>query len=373
MDAPDFSLFLCGDVMTGRGIDQILPHPSDPLIHESYIRNAIDYVTLAERVNGPIPRAVSDDYIWGEALHMLDQMTPDKRIVNLETSVTTSDNWMPKGINYRMNPRNISCLTRARIDCCTLANNHVLDWGPEGLDETLSTLKKVGIQTAGAGLNLRDAQSPAILKVPDKGNILVFAAGTYSSGIPPEWAAHPDRPGVNFIPELSFATQDDFLKSFRNLVAEYKTDNALVVFSIHWGGNWGYDIPPEHRHFAHRLIDEAGVDIVHGHSSHHVMGLELYKGKLILYGCGDFLNDYEGIGGYEEFRGDLSLMYFPKADKESGRTTELKMVPTRIHRFQLRRAEAEDARWITNLLNREGEALGTRFRLAEDLTLSLIL
>ena len=61
---------------------------------------------------------------------------------------------------------------------------------------------------------------------------------------------------------------------------------------------------------AHSLLDEAGVDVIHGHSSHHVKGIEVYKGKAILYGCGDFLTDYEGIQGYEEFRDDLVLMYF---------------------------------------------------------------
>ena len=75
-----------------------------------------------------------------------------------------------------------------------------------------------------------------------------------------------------------------------------------MVASVHWGSNWGYDIPREQTVFAHRLIDEAGVDIIHGHSSHHVRAIEVYKDRLILYGCGDFLNDYEGISGYEEFR-----------------------------------------------------------------------
>lgn len=67
-----------------------------------------------------------------------------------------------------------------------------------------------------------------------------------------------------------------------------------VVLSLHWCGNWGYEIAREHRDFAHAVIDEAGIDLLHGHSSHHPMGIELYHGKAILYGCGDFLNDYEG-------------------------------------------------------------------------------
>jgi len=144
-------LFVCGDVMTGRGIDQILAHPAHPGIHEQYARSALDYVHLAEAANGPIPRAVEPAYLWGDALRVLEQAQPGARIVNLETAVTRSQNWAPKGINYRMDPLNVACLAVARVDCCVLANNHVLDWGDQGLLETVSTLHAAGLRTAGAG------------------------------------------------------------------------------------------------------------------------------------------------------------------------------------------------------------------------------
>src|SRR5947208_16970240 len=88
-------MFLCGDVMTGRGIDQVLPHPGNPVLYESYIRDARDYVQLAERVNGPIPRPVSFSYIWGDALSELERAGTDGRIINLETSITTSEAHWP--------------------------------------------------------------------------------------------------------------------------------------------------------------------------------------------------------------------------------------------------------------------------------------
>ncbi len=123
---------LTGDVMFGRGIDQILPHPGDPRLYEVSIRDARDYVALAERAHGPIPRRVDEAYVWGDALAALRATPPHARIVNLETSITTSENFSPKGINYRMNPTNIGCLAAASVDCCVLANNHVLDWGEAG-------------------------------------------------------------------------------------------------------------------------------------------------------------------------------------------------------------------------------------------------
>ncbi|TIP99701.1 MAG: CapA family protein, partial [Mesorhizobium sp.] len=88
---------------------------------------------------------VDEAYVWGDALSELDREAPDARIINLETSITTSLSLAPKGINYKMNPANIGCLAAARIDCCVLANNHVLDWDEPGLVETLDTLRLAGL------------------------------------------------------------------------------------------------------------------------------------------------------------------------------------------------------------------------------------
>ena len=127
------TLFLCGDVMTGRGIDHVLPCPCAPHLYEPCVKHASGYVQLAESTNGPIPRPISDTHIWGDALTEFENRRPALKIINLETSVTISEEAAPKGINYRMNPKNIGCITSAKIDCCMLSNNHVLDWGYPGL------------------------------------------------------------------------------------------------------------------------------------------------------------------------------------------------------------------------------------------------
>ena len=112
------------------------------------------------------------------------------------------------------------------------------------------------------------------------------------------------------------------------------------------------------------LIDSGAVDVVHGHSSHNVRPLEVYRGKLILYGAGDFLNDYEGIAGNEEYRDDLALMYFPTLDSKTGRLTRLRMVPLQIFRSSLRGGlHPADAAWLRDLLNRESRRFGTRAKL----------
>ncbi len=190
--------------------------------------------------------------------------------------------------------------------------------------------------------------------------MLAFGLGT--SGIPSSWGASDNRPGVNLLKDLS----DESLGDIKEEVQRVKQKGDIVVASIHWGSNWGYQIPQGQTDFAHRLIDEAGVDIIHGHSSHHVKGIEVYRQKLVLYGCGDFLNDYEGIGGYEAFRADLSLMYFATLDPFTGRLVELQMVPTQIRRFRINRASKVDTLWLKDTLTREGAKFGTRVKLSED-------
>ena len=113
--ATSVTLSLSGDVMLGRGIDQILCHPGDPRLYERSIHNARDYVELAEHAHGPIPRQIDEAYVWGDALATLRCTPPHARIINLETSITTSGDFVPKGINYRMNPRNVGCLTATRV------------------------------------------------------------------------------------------------------------------------------------------------------------------------------------------------------------------------------------------------------------------
>ncbi len=350
----DRTLFLCGDVMTGRGVDQILPHPGMPQLFEPLARSALNYFTLAEAVSGPIARPVDFAYIWGDALAELDAIRPAARIVNLETAITSADDhWPGKGIHYRMHPANIGALAAARIDCCVLANNHVLDWGYPGLQETLQVLHRAGIATAGAGCHATEAAAPATIH-PEGGRVLVFAIAFENAGVPLEWAAGAAQPGVCVFPMPSVAVADQIGER----VAAVKRPGDIVVLSIHWGANWGYHIPSEHRTFARRLIDRCGVDLIHGHSSHHPLGMEIHSGKLVLYGCGDFLNDYEGISGYEQFRGDLALMYFPTLEAGTGNLSHLALKPMQIRKFRLTRACDADVAWLRQRLSQEVQRFG---------------
>ena len=354
---------LCGDVMTGRGVDQALRHPGDPQLHEPYVRDARRYLQLAEAHNGAFDIPVDYAYVWGDAIAEFERVNPDVCVINLETSITTNDqHWPGKRIHYRMHPRNIPVLTAADIDCCVLANNHVLDWGYAGLEETLTTLIGAGVSTVGSGRDLQAASEPAILHAGDDGRVLVYAFGVGTSGIPRKWAASKSKAGVYRLNRLG----KNQARNISEAIGHDKAPGDITIVSVHWGGNWGYAISNEQKVFAHELIKGGNVDIVHGHSSHHPKGIEIFEGKPILYGCGDLLNDYEGISGHEEYRDDLRLVYFVSLDQHTGRLVRFEMTPFRMRRLRLERSAESDAKWFAATLDRECRKLDSAVKLTED-------
>jgi poly-gamma-glutamate synthesis protein (capsule biosynthesis protein) len=357
----ELTLFVAGDVMTGRGIDQVLPRPGDPGLREELVHDARTYVALAEAVNGPIPGPVPVSWPWGDVLTVLDETRPDVRIINVETSVTRCGDFAPgKAVHYRMSPDNVGCLVAARPDVCVLANNHVLDFGQSGLTETLATLDDAGLAHTGAGRNAHEAQRPAVAVLGGR-RLVVHAVGTSSSGVPPGWAATTDRGGVAYLRDLSAAGADDLVARAQRAARP----GDVVVVSVHAGSNWGYDVGGRYARFARRLVD-GGVDVVHGHSSHHPRPLEIYRGRPILYGCGDLVNDYEGIGGYESYRSELRLVYLVTLDADTHELTRLRMVPMRARRLRLERVTGPDAVWLQRTLAKVSRLFGTTIELGPD-------
>lgn len=346
------TVLLGGDVMLGRGVDQVLPYPGSPELREGYVRDARQYAGLAERANGPIPRPVEFGWPWGEALAVLDELAPDIRLLNLETTITADGDFAPfKGIHYRMHPGNMAALAAIRPDVCALANNHVLDFGERGLADTLAALEAAGIHHAGAGADIAAARRPVVLPVGDVRRVLIVSVAAGSSGVPVSWAARGDRAGVWLLDDLSGHTADAVAAA---VTAEAGSDDLTVV-SVHWGPNWGYGVGLSETQFAHRMID-AGVDVVHGHSSHHPRPIEIHRGKPILYGCGDVIDDYEGIGGHESYRNQLRLLYLVSLDR--GALTGLRLLPLRVRRIRLERAARDEAEWLRATV----EHISRRFR-----------
>ncbi|MFP4432428.1 MAG: CapA family protein [Spirochaetota bacterium] len=354
---------MMGDLMLGRGIDQIQRHRVDPVLFEPAVRDARDYVSLAERRAGPIPRNVSPDYIWGDALGVLEKHRPGLILGNLETSITQSGDFDPtKGIHYRCHPENVAILSSLGTNstlAVTLANNHVLDLGEVGLRETLSILEAAGVPFAGAGITATEAHRGIRLDPQDGSKpVALVAACLGDSGVPEEWNAGNRRPGVFRLPGLG----SEAMALIKESLSPYPREEHTTVLSIHWGSNWGYDVSEDKQRFARSLVDQGVVDIVFGHSSHHPKPFEIRRGKPIFYGAGDFVNDYEGIRGHESYRPELALLYLvdrgsrgTDAAQQGWETPSLRLAPFERYKMRLRAAGEEKRRWIAKTLSRENQ------------------
>ncbi len=238
-------------------------------------------VMLGRLVNDRLSSALPT-FPWGDTMPVLSQA--DIRIGNLECVLADDGTpWPGKMFHFRSDRKNVDSLKAADFTVVSLANNHVLDFGQGALLETLSTLDRHQILHAGAGIDTDAARQPVIWQ--HDGSALGFLAVTDNE---PGWAAGPQKPGVHYVPS---DISDGRAVELTRLVRRVRSQVRLLIVSAHWGPNWGFDVPPEHRGLAHALID-AGADVVFGHSPHIVRGVEVYRNRPILYSTGDFVDDY---------------------------------------------------------------------------------
>ena len=281
---------------------------------------------------------------WGNTLPIL--RSADIRIGNLECVLADDGTpWPAKMFRFRSDTKNIASLKAADFTLVSLANNHVLDFGAVALREMLATLQHHRILYAGAGVDRESARRPAICRT-DAG-VVGFVAITDNE---PGWEAEPDAPGVHYVP---IDLDDKRAWELFELIRQTRSQVDLLIVSAHWGGNWGFDVPAEHRAFAQALID-AGADAVYGHSPHIVRGVEVYRGRPILYSAGDFIDDY----AIDQFaRNDQSFIF--RLETGDHVPDELRLYPTVIIDFQTRRARGS-ARTIAQRMQLLCDELGTR-------------
>ncbi len=284
-------------------------------------------VMLGRLVNEKLKTAVPF-YPWGDTLPLF--RTADARISNLECVIADDGTpWQPKVFNFRSDASNVQVLKVAGIDCVSLANNHTLDYGYDALLEMLGVLDWARIKHAGAGANIHATMQPVVFRA---GDLRVgFVSFTDNEA---QWEATPDRPGVFYVP---IDVRDGRARKLLEIVGYVKARVDLVIIAAHWGSNWGYRPQPEHIPFAHALV-EAGADIIFGHSCHVFQGIEFYRGAVILYSCGDFVDDYRV---HEVERNDRCFIFI--VEIESGQIVRLKLYPTVISRFQAKLASEAGA------------------------------
>lgn len=273
---------------------------------------------------------------WGDLLGLVHGA--DAFFVNLECALTARTiRWQTGGTKpfyFRADPAVVATLRAARVRFASLANNHIGDFGPEGLRDTLATLDRAEIAHAGAGVDRLGAREPALL-TPGGVRIAVVACADY----PAEWAATATAPGINYVP-VSLAPEH--FDSVKLMLAVARERADLVVFSIHWGPNMRARPTPDFRAFAHAVID-AGADIFWGHSAHVVQGLERRGNGVILYDAGYLIDDYAVD---ERLRNDLSALFLVQVEGRA--VQDVEVVPVRIDDLRVTLARGRDRDWFAH-------------------------
>lgn len=292
------SILFGGDLMLGRGVNKVInehgpEHPLKPL-HD--VTRAADFT-----------------------------------FVNLECAISNTEQTFqgaPKAFYFRADPLAVNTLTSAGIDAVSLANNHALDAGVIGLEDTLDHLQQAGVAAAGAGLDQSHAAAPAYLEDSDI-RIGMLAACDHQA----DFAAGNEQPGIQHL-DLRAGQGARLVEAVRQLQVD------LIVVALHWQPNYAPEVPPGYRQLAADLV-EAGADVVWGHSPHHFQGVEWLGDSPVIYAAGDLVDDYALD---ERYRNDLGLLFEVRLSDDRPET--LRALPLKLGFGQTGRAQGEDRVWI---------------------------
>ena len=242
---------------------------------------------------------------------------------------------------FRSPPDKVApALARAGFNIVSLANNHSLDYGPQGLADTRAALVTAGIHPVGAGNNEAEARAPVYMKA--KGVTVAFLA--YSLVFPEEFWAGPEKPGTAFGHER-FVRAD---------VAAARAKADVVVVSFHWGQEGKTELRDYQVQLAHAAID-AGAAAVLGHHPHILQGVERYRQGVILYSLGNF-----AFGSYSNTatRSVISLLTF-----RGKQLRELRLVPLNVKNaevvFQPKPLVGPDATEVVERMRQLSQERGT--------------
>jgi poly-gamma-glutamate capsule biosynthesis protein CapA/YwtB (metallophosphatase superfamily) len=320
----------------------VTPSPSPPALVTLMAVGDLNFHNIDGRV------IANPDYPWAGTKEVLKTAT----ILMGNQEVPFSDRgaiYAEKQWTLRANPKSVAGLVAAGFDVVTLANNHMMDYGPLALEDTLFTLKKAGIAYTGAGMNRAEARQPAFLTAPN-GKRFAFLA--YSLTFPEVFWATANRPGTAHGNPAHFP--DDIGKA--------KEQADFVIVSFHWGKELQFYPSDYQKNYGKRSID-AGADLVIGHHPHVLQGLEVYKGKLIAYSLGNFL-----FGSYSKNCTD-SVILGVDFDSEGPLNARLHPVNVNNHQvhFQTKLRRGADAERVLQDLRTYSKGFGTVIETQGDL------
>lgn len=232
---------------------------------------AVGDLNLAHWIT-PILKTKGEDYPFKKLKSVLS--TSDLVIANLEAPFTLDGEAAEKQFIFKVPPEYVSTLKAGNIKAVSLANNHILDYGPTGLRHTIQTLSKAGIFYAGAGENKEMANQPAVFEIKNK-KIAFFA---YSMTFPESF----------FATDSSAGTAYPVLKIVKKEIQQVRKNCDIIITAFHWGKELESRPDQYQQRLAHKVIDY-GSDVVIGHHPHSLQGVESYRGKPIFYSLGNFV------------------------------------------------------------------------------------
>ncbi len=246
----------------------------------------------------------------------------DLFLVNLECPFTAGGEKLPKNFNFRARPEFVNTLLAGGVDVVSLANNHLMDYGPQGLVDTLMTLEQARIPYFGAGRTMAEARRPALVTV---GGVRFAFLGYFFLGTrniePPQVYATETTPGV----AGHFSDVEVMERMLREDILAAKGQADVVLPFFHWGREGTYTPEPYQLRLARAAID-AGAAGVLGSHPHVLQAMELYQGAPAVYSLGNFV-----FGGNWNPRDKRSALY--KARFSPGGYLSSEIIPLRTDRY----------------------------------------
>lgn len=202
----------------------------------------------------------------------------DVAMVNLETAITTRGTPAPKQYTFRTSPAALTALAAAGIDVVSMANNHSVDYGRAGLEDTLAARRTSPIHVIGIGANSTEAYRPAVFAVRGR-TVAVLAASQIGDWTLQQWSATRTRPGIASARPLT-----RLLAAVRNA----RSQADVVVVYLHWGTE-RMACPDGAQRDAAKALTAAGADVVVGSHAHVVQGTGWLGRGYVAYGLGNFI------------------------------------------------------------------------------------
>ena len=272
----------------------------------------------------------------------------DLVFANLECPISDRGTPVQKTYTFRAPLLAADALVHGGINVVSLANNHILDYGAPALEDTLALLEEHEIACAGAGWKEGPARKGAAFEMGGVEIAVLAYSAVFNYGYP-AWRAGPDQAGALFYHE-----REQFIED----IGEARRRADVLIVSLHFGEEYTHRVSAEQREMG-RLAIDSGADLVLGHHSHTPQGVEIYRGRPIVYSLGNFLF-------YPFDKSMCNESYILRAHIGIDGVEHMRLLPVLLGDSRPRLASGEEGRRLRTLLTGLLDELGTAWKLEGD-------